>query len=34
LSEGAGAKHGDFDLCHARSLPVKRMSENQNVEAG
>jgi len=30
LTEGTSAEHGDFDFCHARSLPVKRIAENEN----
>jgi len=30
LTERAGAEDGDFDFCHARSLPVNTAAENEN----
>src|SRR5664280_1032748 len=34
LTERAGAEDGDFDFCHARSLPVRDKNLNVNFAAG
>ena len=34
LTERAGAENGDFDFCHAQSLPVNRAAENENSSRG
>jgi 2'-5' RNA ligase len=34
LAERTGAENGDFDFCHARSLPAIGLPENQNSSRG